>query len=121
MGGKSERQSRTAEGGDDGHSGTDRHDVALAGALASLESPGEAMAFLRDLCTPAEIRAMAERWHVAQLLDEGVLSYRDINAETGVSTTTVARVARFLNDEPNRGYRLVLERMKNAGSRKRSP
>jgi len=61
---------------------------------------------------PAEFRAMAERWHVAQLLDKGGQSYRDINAETGVSTTTIARVARFLKDEPHQGYRAVLDRQK---------
>ena len=72
--------------------------------------------FLTDLCTPAELRALAERWHVAQLLDEGQQSYRDINALTGVSTTTIGRVARFLKDEPHQGYRTVLDRQKNGTS-----
>jgi len=69
--------------------------------------------FLIDLCTPAELRALAERWHVAQLLDAGQQSYRDINALTGVSTTTIGRVARFLKDEPYQGYRTVLDRQKD--------
>ena len=67
--------------------------------------------FLVDLCTPAELRALAERWHVAQILDTGEQSYREINALTGVSTTTIGRVARFLKDEPHQGYRTVLDRM----------
>lgn len=65
-------------------------------------------AVLVDLCTPAELRALSERWRVAEMLDEGELSYRDISAQTGVSTTTIGRVARFLKDEPHGGYRLLL-------------
>ena len=66
------------------------------------------------MTTPAELSALAERWHVARLLDEGELSYRAIHQETGVSTTTITRVARFLEHEPNEGYRLVLERLRKA-------
>jgi len=43
----------------------------------------------------------------------GELSYRDINARTGVSTTTIGRVARFLNEEPHKGYRSVLDSQKD--------
>lgn len=64
---------------------------------------------LVDLCTPAELRALSERWRVAQMLADGSKSYRDISAETGVSTTTIGRVSRFLKDEPYGGYRLMLE------------
>ncbi|TMJ12732.1 MAG: TrpR like protein, YerC/YecD [Alphaproteobacteria bacterium] len=73
-------------------------------------SSGEEMGrLLVDLCTPAEIRTLAERWHVARLLDGSKLSYREIHDATGVSTTTIVRVARFLKQEPNRGYRLALD------------
>lgn len=84
---------------------------ALFAATACLKTAEEAARFLRDLATPAEIEAFAERFRIAQLLDEGAHSYRDIAAETGASTTTVARVARFLREEANEGYRLVLDRM----------
>jgi len=84
----------------------------LAAALASIESEAEARAVLRDLCTPAEIRTLAERWQVAKLLDDGKLTYRDIHDATGVSTTTIVRVARFLKEEQNGGYRLLLDRLK---------
>lgn len=83
----------------------------LADALTSLEGSGEMERFLIDLCTPAELRALSERWHVAKLLNEGELSYREINARTGVSTTTIGRVARFLNEEPHQGYRTALDRL----------
>ena len=89
---------------------------ALADALLLIRSPAEARALLADLCTPAEIRTIAERWHVARLLDEGTLTYREIHEATGVSTTTIVRVARFLRQEDNGGYRVLLNRLKEARS-----
>jgi len=83
----------------------------LAKALTIIKTAEEMERFIVDLCTPAELRALAERWHVAQILDAGEQSYREINALTGVSTTTIGRVARFLKDEPHQGYRTVLDRM----------
>ena len=106
-----------AESGEDGHAdhlpatSIDPSLENLARALLALGSTEEACRFLRDLCTPGEIAALSERWHVVRLLDKGALSYRDIHDETGVSTTTVSRVARFLFNEPHRGYRLVLDRL----------
>jgi TrpR-related protein YerC/YecD len=89
---------------------------ALAAGLAALRSPAEARALLADLCTPAEVHSLAERWHVAGLLDAGELTYRQIHEATGVSTTTIVRVARFLKQEDNRGYRLLLDRVRGAGA-----
>lgn len=86
--------------------------VALYDALLSLESREEVDAFLSDLCTPAEVRAFAERWEVARLLDAGGRSYREIAAAAQASPTTVVRVARFLREMPHQGYRLVLDRLK---------
>ena len=83
----------------------------LAEALCLTQSRDEMERFLVDLCTPAELRALCERWHVAKLLDEGEMSYREINTQTGVSTTTIGRVARFLNEEPHQGYRTILDRL----------
>ena len=83
----------------------------LARALTLVKDAAEMERFLIDLCTPAELRALSERWHVACLLDGTDMSYRDINAGTGVSTTTIGRVARFLKDEPHQGYRAVLDRI----------
>jgi TrpR-related protein YerC/YecD len=82
----------------------------LAEALTALRSQEDARAFLTDLCTPAEVRALAERWQVARLLDEGRLTYRQIHDATGVSTTTIVRVARFLKQESYGGYRRLLDR-----------
>lgn len=84
----------------------------LVDALLALRTRAEAEAFLADLCTPGEVRALSERWLVARLLDAGELSYRDIAEKAGASTATVVRVARFLKDMPYQGYRRVLDRLK---------
>lgn len=95
-----------------------RDDTSLVGelcaALLTPRSPKEMERLLTDLCTPAEIRTLAERWHVARLLDSTPMSYREIHDATGVSTTTIVRVARFLRQEPHRGYRAAIDRMTEA-------
>ena len=87
----------------------DRLTDDLADALLTPNSRKAMRLLLRDLCTPAELRALAERWHVARLLDATDLSYRDIHDATGVSTTTIVRVARFLRQEPHQGYRRAID------------
>lgn len=87
----------------------------LIEALLSLRDSEECRRFLRDLCTPKEIADLADRWLVARLLEEGKSSYRDIHDQTGVSVTTIGRVARFLQQEDFQGYRLVIDRLKNKG------
>lgn len=84
---------------------------ALCAAILHLKTKEECHNFLLDLCTPAEIKAFGERWKVARILSEGNLSYRDIHAQTGVSLTTIGRVARFLLQEPHQGYSTVLKRI----------
>lgn len=80
----------------------------LSRAFASLHSVDEVERFLRDLCTLAELEAMAHRWQVAQLLDEG-LPYLEVARRTQASTTTVTRVAQWLKRGEG-GYRLALSR-----------
>ncbi|MHA6289593.1 YerC/YecD family TrpR-related protein [Maricaulis sp. CAU 1757] len=92
-------------------------DLALLGEAIQLADTGEELnRFLRDLLTPGEIKTLAERWRVARLLDEGGKTYREISEATGASTTTVTRVARFLSQEPWRGYRTILDRVKGQNS-----
>lgn len=83
----------------------------LCEALLAPATTEEMASLLADLCTPAEIRTLAERWHVARLLDGTDLTYRDLHDATGVSTTTIVRVARFLKQERNLGYRMALDRL----------
>jgi TrpR-related protein YerC/YecD len=82
--------------------------AALAQAFAGLRSAEEVAAFLRDLCTPAELEAMADRWGVVPLLLDGV-PYREIHERTGVSVTTTGRVARTL-EQGQGGYAVAIER-----------
>lgn len=83
----------------------------LCDALLTARDRGEMRRLLLDLCTPAEIRTLAERWHVARLLDGTKLPYREIHDRTGVSTTTIVRVGRFLRQEPHQGYRRAIDRL----------
>ena len=84
---------------------------ALCDALLTLKTREEVRRFLYDVCTPKEIADLSDRWCVARLLHEGKLSYREIHALTGVSVTTIGRVARFLQQEPYEGYKIALERV----------
>jgi TrpR-related protein YerC/YecD len=75
---------------------------SLYEALLSLKNAEEMAAFLGDLCTPAELEVMVDRWRVVPLLLDG-LPYREIHERTAVSITTIGRVARYLN-QGNGGY-----------------
>lgn len=87
-------------------------EAALAQALASVDDPAQMADFLTDLCTPAELEALADRWSVVPLLEDGV-SYRQVHEQTGVSVTTVGRVARCL-EHGTGGYRAVLAHTRGA-------
>ncbi|TVQ29144.1 MAG: DNA-binding transcriptional regulator [Wenzhouxiangella sp.] len=82
---------------------------SLAEAFLAMRTADECRALLKDLTTPAELEALVDRWRVVKYLDQGV-PYREIHERTGVSVTTIGRVARFLA-EGNGGYRLALERL----------
>ena len=83
----------------------------LADAFLTLRTRDESRRFLRDLCTLSELEALAHRWQIAQLLDQGRLSYVEIADEVGGSTATVTRVAQWLRHGAG-GYRLALDRVK---------
>ncbi|MDE6281424.1 MAG: TrpR-like protein [Oscillospiraceae bacterium] len=78
-------------------------------AILSLRDQEECRAFFQDLCTVAELRAMAQRLEVAQLLDEGLI-YNDILKRTGASSATISRVNRALQYGAD-GYKTVLPRL----------
>ena len=81
----------------------------LVAALLTMRTPEELRAFLKDLCTPAELQAMADRWAVVEALGQD-LPYREIHRLTGVSLTTIGRVARYLASG-NGGYSLAARRL----------
>jgi TrpR-related protein YerC/YecD len=80
----------------------------LADALLVLRNRDEAKRFLRDLCTIGELEALAHRWQIARLVDEGA-PYLDIAERVRTSTATVTRVAHWLRHGAG-GYTLALER-----------
>lgn len=86
----------------------DSAEVGLCKALLALQDVDEMRAFLRDLCTPAELEALADRWSVVPYVLSGT-PYREIHEHTAVSITTIGRVARFLN-AGNGGYRTAAKR-----------
>ena len=82
----------------------------LIRALVSQKNTKAMTTLMLDLCTPAELNAMAERIHVLQFLEKD-LSYRQIHEKTGVSLTTIGRVARSL-EYGHGGYESLLEKTK---------
>ncbi|OCH97414.1 YerC/YecD family TrpR-related protein [Legionella jamestowniensis] len=84
----------------------------LMQAISSIKNQEEAIAFFTDLCTPAEIEAMADRWEVVPLLRKNI-PYRTIHEQTGVSVTTITRVARCLTLGSG-GYQLIADRLEQS-------
>ncbi len=80
-------------------------------AILALRTEKEAQKFFRDLLTEPEIREFANRWKVAQMLNQKI-QYEIIEKETGMSSTTIARISKWLNDGMG-GYKLMLKRLKN--------
>lgn len=88
---------------------TVRAENALFSAISTLDSAAECRSFFVDLCTPAELQALVDRWQVVKYLQQE-LPYRRIHDLTGVSVTTIGRVARCLVDGSG-GYQTVLNRI----------
>lgn len=80
-------------------------------AILSLKNKEEAQKFFRDLLTKQEILEFSKRWQVAQMLADQV-SYSVIEKKTGLSSTTVARISKWLNKGKG-GYKLMLGRLNN--------
>lgn len=80
----------------------------LYSAVMTLKSEEECQHLFEDLCTPKEIKSLAQRFAVAKMLSEGKI-YNEIVDETGASTATISRVNRTMS----KGSKTVLERLKN--------
>ena len=85
----------------------------LAEALTSLQGPEHVTRFLRDLCTLPELEALAHRWQIVLLLEQGV-PYVEIAERVPTSTATVTRVAQWLRHGTG-GYRIALDRTRRRG------
>ena len=89
---------------------------ALFKALLLLKTESECRKFLRDLLTEAEIKEFANRWTVAQMLDKKV-DYESITKETGMSSTTIARISKW-KEKGMGGYKLMLKKFMKQQSNK---
>lgn len=92
------------------------HMDELFEGILSLKSTEDCYNFFEDLCTITELRAMAQRFQVAKMLDEGQI-YSDIVRETGASTATISRVNKCLIYGTD-GYRMVLDQAKTTAAKK---
>lgn len=78
-------------------------------AVLALKNNAEAKKFFRDLLTEAELIEFGKRWQAAQMLEKNI-PYSKIEQQTGLSSTTVARVSQWLNSGMG-GYKLILSRL----------
>ncbi|OGG73688.1 hypothetical protein A3A40_03435 [Candidatus Kaiserbacteria bacterium RIFCSPLOWO2_01_FULL_54_20] len=83
----------------------------LIQAVLSLKTSDEARRFLRDLLTKEEISEFSKRFQTAEMLSKQQ-PYSVIEKKTGLSSTTVARVAHWLH-KGRGGYGMVLRRLAN--------
>ncbi len=81
----------------------------LMKAVILLKNPNEAARFFRDLLTEKELIEFGNRWKAARMLSKN-FKYTEIEKETGLSSTTVARVSDWLNNGMG-GYMLMLNKI----------
>ncbi len=89
----------------------DKYVDGLFDALLTMETQEDLYCFFEDLCTVSEIKAMAQRFEVAKMLENGVI-YTEIEQKTGASSATISRVNKCLNYGAD-GYKTAIERLKN--------
>ncbi len=81
----------------------------LVQAILALKTSDEARRFLVDLMTKKEVEEFSRRFQAAQMLVESI-PYSTIVQKTGLSSTTIARVSRFLQGK-NSGYKTIIDRL----------
>jgi TrpR-related protein YerC/YecD len=84
----------------------------LLKAILKIRDIQECESFFRDLLTIQELKTFAMRWKAAEMLHEGV-TYEEIEKQTGMSSTTIARINRWL-EYGEGGYKLLLKRTKRS-------
>ena len=86
----------------------------LLKVLLMVEGEEEGKAFFRDLLTSKELHELGLRWKVAQMLDNGD-PYTQIEKDTGLSSTTIARISKWLSSGAG-GYKRMLEKWEKENS-----
>jgi len=94
----------------------DKKNMQLIDAILTLKNSDETKRFLRDLMTEVEIKEFANRLEAARLLTRDT-QYGAIIEKTGLSSTTIARISKWLKG-PLGGYRLVLNKLHHGNSSK---
>ncbi len=77
--------------------------------ILKLKDEKELSAFMRDVATLSELTEMAKRWEAVQLINKKT-PYREVSEKTGLSTTTVSRVAYWLRNGEG-GYDTALKKV----------
>lgn len=88
----------------------------LVQAILLLKNTEEVKNFLRDLMTESEILEFSKRLKAAQMLNDKI-SYLDIEKETGLSSTTIARVSKWLTNGKS-GYKTIIARLHHSNPTK---
>lgn len=86
----------------------------LIQSILALKTEDEAKRFLRDLMTEKEIDEFSKRLKTAEMLTEKV-PYLTIGQETGLSSATIARVAKWLKGKGG-GYKTIINRLHHQDS-----
>ena len=86
----------------------------LIRAILSLKTSDEAKRFLRDLMTEKELIEFSKRLQTAEMLTAKT-PYSVIEQKTGLSSTTVARVSKWLNGKEG-GYKTIISRLHHHNS-----
>ncbi len=86
----------------------------LLKAILALKNINEAKKFFRDLLTEQEIIEFGKRWQTARMLNKKI-TYSVIEKQTGLSSTTIARVSKWLNKGMG-GYKSILQRLHHHNS-----
>lgn len=67
----------------------------LYAAFTNLRTAGEVEELLKDVLTPNELKAVAERWQIVKAISEGV-PHRKIAKNLGISIAKVTRGSKAL-------------------------
>ncbi len=78
----------------------------MSQALLTIKNENDMLNFLRDLCTLEELEELSARWEAVQLIAKR-MPYREVTKKTGLSTTTVTRIAHWLYHGEG-GYEIAL-------------
>lgn len=81
----------------------------LSQAFLSLKEEKDITNFLRDLCTLEELAELSNRLEAVKMIETGK-PYREVAKKTGMSTTTVTRIAHWLKHGEG-GYKKALEKL----------